>query len=724
MLKHLKFNPLSPMNFINAFLLSFFLKPVKFYEALGIDTVKLKSILTFKLIMDDRQPFGLGNWQQAKKEEPVSNATWLAIGIYALMGVMMMLIFILGASTLMQFTIFFAIFLVMATLAIVVDFSRVLIDVRDNYILLPKPINDRTFLASRILHITIHISKMVIPFSLPAAVVVLISYGIIGFLAFLLVLIFATLFSLLLINVTYLAILKFSKPEKFKSIINYLQIGITIAIFGGYQLIPRLISKSMLEQVDLSTVFWVNAIPPFWFAALWELIAKQSFHFNIVLGSLLAIVIPVMGIYLVIKVFAPSFNKKLSLITGSGEMKSTLTKEGKIKRALGDMISSVITTSGPEKMGFDFVWRMMLRSREFKMMVYPAIGYFIVLVVVFIIQGGGLNPDNFRLSNPGNNFGKLAMLYFPALLMMSAITTFHLTPLWKGSWIYEMSPTEHPGKIISGGIKAVIAQFMLIPFLLLGVFGFAINGWMFFPVLLMAISLQIMIAYIIHFTYPDYLPFSQPFVGSGGDAASVGKGFIALIILVLLGLVHWLVLDKWWLMLVISFVAMLVIWQLHRQVLQTPWKKIQLQVNLACYFIIGFQYLFGRSAIAYRCHTVHAAQLIIQLNRVVQYILPAFGFGLVQFIFNIGQLLRYGFCHFLYFLRTIFSQPAGVIGHLLFQVTNILQSLHGFAEFITGFYQKVELRFIFLTVRQDNSDRPTISVGTSAESLSTLIFAL
>jgi hypothetical protein len=564
------------MNFIHAFLLAFFLKPAKLYKALGIDVAKLKSILTYKLIMDDRQPFGLGNWQQRQSGQPVSNATWLAIGMYTLMGLLFMAIFFFGDAALLQFTIFFGVFLVMVTLAIVVDFARVLIDVRDNFILLPKPLQDRTLLASRILHITIHISKMVVPLSLPSLIVIGFLHGIIGLLAFMFALVLAVVFALLLINVTYLAILTFSKPEKFKHAISYLQIGLTIAIMGGYQIVPRLISESFLNKLDLKGWVWSNAIPSFWFASLWQWLVQPEWNKNILIGSILAIVMPLIGLFLVIRIFAPAFNQKLSLIAGSGETKVTVTKSGSIKRGFGELIGEKITQPGPERMGFDFCWKMMLRSREFKMMVYPGIGYIIVLLAVFIVQRGEFTLEQFALNSPGNTFLKLAILYFPSLLLLSAITTFHLTPLWKASWIYELSTTPKPGKIISGATKAVMVQFMFVPSILLGFFGFAINGLFFLPVLLLALSLQVMLGYILQISYGAYLPFSQPFNGSGGDAASIAKGFMALFVIGLLGFCHWLVLDKVWLSMVLTLGALYLSWLMNKSIEQTPWKNISM----------------------------------------------------------------------------------------------------------------------------------------------------
>ncbi len=569
------------MNFINAFLLSLFMKPAGFYKRLGVDITKLKSLLTCKLIMDDRQPFSFGQSRQKETKEPVNNSTWLALGVYSLMGLLFIIFFFFGESPILHFTAFFSIYIVMLTLSLIIDFTRVLIDVRDNFIILPKPVNDRTFLVARILHIAIHISKMAIPLFLPAAIVVIIQHGIGGLAAFLLALLLATVFSIFLINATYLAILRFSKPEKFKSIINYLQIGFTILVYGGYQLLPRLINKSLLEKFDLNELPWINAVPSYWFASLWQMVTQPVWIPNLIIGSFLAIGMPVAGIYLVVKVFAPAFNQKLSLISGTSDNAPTLLSKGKKSLSWGDRISKWITSPGPEQMGFDLSWRMMLRSREFKMQVYPGIGYILVLLIVFMFQKNNLYASSFLINNPENRFGILVVLYSPALLIMAAASQLHLSQSWKASWIYQMSPAQKPGQIINGSIKAVIAQFMILPFLLIGISGISLNGVAMLPSLLLSAGMQTMMLYLVSLINNAYLPFSQPITKSGGDGTSVANGILAMIIIGIIVFIHWGIFSNIWLVLTLAVVSLSITWLIHKRITNKPWRRISFAKDLA-----------------------------------------------------------------------------------------------------------------------------------------------
>jgi hypothetical protein len=346
-------------------------------------------------------------------------------------------------------------------------------------------------------------------------------------------------------------------------------------------LLPRLVNPRVLEKLDLNGLAFMNLAPPYWFAALWQTITQPSFNTNLIIGTLLSITMPVLGIFLVVKVFAPSFNQKLALISGSGVSVPSLPVAGKAKETMVGKMSRWITSPGGERMGFEFCWRMMLRSRDFRMQVYPAIGYMLVLVVVFVLQSGDYNIGSFFVYSIENRLRILAILYCPALVVLGAISTLHMSPLWKASWIFRMSPIYNPGIIISGSIKAVIMQFIALPLLLIGLAGILYNGPVFLPVWLMATSIQILLTYVVNLFFSEYLPFSQPLDNSGGDGTTVGKGMIAIILIGLMAFIHWLIFSSVVSMLIAFTIVSGLIWLLNTRIRKLKWNQIVFAKNMA-----------------------------------------------------------------------------------------------------------------------------------------------
>ncbi|RYE21611.1 MAG: hypothetical protein EOP42_25620, partial [Sphingobacteriaceae bacterium] len=149
---------------MNKLILRFVLLFNPLYSRFNVNTDQLEIILSTKLLMDERRP-SLFNSRKNVKESKDTPA-WLTMLITGLLGVGLACLIPLSDSPLVGHTIYFAAFMVFLAITLISDFTNVLIDVRDNYIILPKPVSDVTLTLTRILHITIYLMKMVIALSL------------------------------------------------------------------------------------------------------------------------------------------------------------------------------------------------------------------------------------------------------------------------------------------------------------------------------------------------------------------------------------------------------------------------------------------------------------------------------------------------------------------------------------------------------------------------------
>ena len=448
------------MNIFNNFLLKIVLAPKKIYCRWGISVPQLESILTCKLLMDDRRPNSIQQTRQrsntSKKE--ISNSSIGTILMSGIMGIFFLMVFRLGTDHITHLTFYFTMFITFLCMILISDFTSVLIDVRDNYIILPKPVNDKTFVLARLLHIFIHICKTVLPMSLPALIYLSIKYnGIAGIIFFVLIL-FATLFSIFLINAVYIVILKITTPEKFKNIISYIQIFFAIFIYASYQLIPRLIGKMELQYFEVAHSSWLILVPSYWLACAFNWLFTLHATYLEMFSAIIAFVLPLASIYVVIKYLAPSFNQKLAMISGSEG--STITKRNVThtgKQGIGGSLASIVTNNAVERTGFLFSWNMMARSRDFKVKVYPSIGYIVVLLLVMLLSGNtkGISLQELRSDSSKSVYSIIFGIYFSSLLVITAITQMKYSDKFRASWIFFITPVDKPGEIISGSIKAL-----------------------------------------------------------------------------------------------------------------------------------------------------------------------------------------------------------------------------------------------------------------------------
>ena len=162
------------MNIFDTFFLRLFLLPAALYHKLGVNVEHLQAILVAKLTMDNRRPAAFQQMRQSKEKKELNKATLKTMLGSLFMGLLFLFSFAVGNDLVTRLTLFFSMFIFMLAATLITDFTSVLIDIRDNLIILPKPVSDATFVTARLLHIAIHINKIMLPMGLPALVAVLV----------------------------------------------------------------------------------------------------------------------------------------------------------------------------------------------------------------------------------------------------------------------------------------------------------------------------------------------------------------------------------------------------------------------------------------------------------------------------------------------------------------------------------------------------------------------
>ena len=497
------------MNIINRAFLKVALIPLGFYERAGVDIHQLKWILMTKLTMDDRRVSFMQQIRNRKKEANVSRATIGTMVMSAILGVVYLFSFFIGENIVTQLTIYFSLFFFMLSLTLIADFTSVLIDVRDNFIILPKPVSDRTFIVARLLHIFIHVSKIVVPMSLTGLIYMGTSYNILAALLLLVLIFMVTTFSIFFINAVYIIILKITSPQKFQTFISYIQIGFAIIMYGSYQVVPRLMDNSKLENFDINNYKVVSFYPLYWFANLWKVIYHLNGSLKELFTAMLGILTPFASLYIVVKYLAPSFNNKLAMINTSGStVQKVSAKESKGGFTYSHFLSTIFTRSQAERMGFLFTWKMASRSRDFKLKVYPAIGYLLVYVVIVFLNS---RKDLAASLSEQTSEGKMLVIsgiYFTSLLLVMALTQMSYSDKYKASWIYYTSPVAQPGEVILGGAKAMIMRFYIPMVVVVTVVALVFVGPKVLPNIILGLFNQLVIAALVVYAGNKVFPFS------------------------------------------------------------------------------------------------------------------------------------------------------------------------------------------------------------------------
>ncbi|TYR72983.1 hypothetical protein FZC79_20595 [Rossellomorea vietnamensis] len=413
----------------------------------GIDYKLLRKILQVKLTMDGRRVPTVFN-QSNKKQKDDNNRFIKSLWIYALYGLFLVPFMLMGDSYLFQMSITFGVLMFIIMTSMISDFSSVLLDVRDRNILHTKPVDKRTISLAKTLHVCIYLFFLTAAIAAIPLVVSLFAHGPLFFLLFLVEIILMDFLIVVITAILYFTILRFFDGEKLKDIINYVQIGLSIGLAVGYQFVAR--SFELVEfGVEFSPAWWQFLIPPVWFGGPFQLFLQGEGGPYIIAFTVLTFVIPIIALFIYAKMM-PSFERNLQ------KLSSHSGKEKKTAQRYLNWEAAFFCRNGEERAFYRFARSMIKTERDFKLKVYPSLGFSLIFPFIFIFNQ--LQVDSFDSIRESKWFLSLyfTMLMIPNVLMMVKYSGKH-----KASWIYRTAPVGQLRSIYTGTIKAVMVRLFL-----------------------------------------------------------------------------------------------------------------------------------------------------------------------------------------------------------------------------------------------------------------------
>lgn len=467
----------------------------KVFSSFGVDYKIMRRILQVKLTMDGRRVPTIFS-QNAKKQDKETNNQYIkSLWIYVLFGLFMIPFVLMDENYLFQMSIFFGVFTFFVMTSMIADFSSVLLDIRDRNILFPKPVDRKTISTAKLVHVVIYLSFLTIALVSIPLIVGLVKKGIVFFLATVVNIILIDLLIVGLTALIYLFILRFFDGEKLKDIINYVQIGLSLMIMVGYQLLIR--SFQFIDlTVSLKLQWWQILIFPMWYGANMEMMMNSDFQLFYLLFTALGILIPLLSIWIYMK-FNHAFEQNLQKLTYHGKPKEN--KQSK----LSTLFLRVFCRSNEERAFFRFASSMMRNERDFKLKVYPSLGFSIVIPFIFIINGFDTDLDHLTTSK------SYLSIYFSLIIIPTIMILLKFSGKYKGAWIYRVAPIQQLKPIFSGTIKAFIFKLYLPIYLLLSIGFIALFGVRVLPDLIVVFLNACSYAVICFMILKKSIPFSE-----------------------------------------------------------------------------------------------------------------------------------------------------------------------------------------------------------------------
>ena len=387
-------------------------------------------------------------------------------------------------------------FLVMTSM--ISDFSAVLLDIRDRFIIATKPVDKRTINFARTLHIIYYLMVLTGALAGPSLIAALYAHGLLFFLVYVLEVVLLDLLILVITALLYLLILRFFDGERLKDIINYFQIILSFAVVIGYQLVGR--SFSLINMhIEFHEASWQWFIPPFWFGAAFQWLESGKATAQTMGMALVALVIPLGLFYLYIRLM-PSFEKQLQKL--SAESSRTTSK----RYGWMTLLMKLFTSRNQERHFFKFAFLMMARERDFKLKVYPSLGF--SAIIPFIVILSPVWSQGIQVLSHGKWY---LWIYMSGLVIPTVMLMLRNSTQYGGSWVYLATPIKEYSAIYKGTIKAALMRLYLPVFLLQSIVFLLLFGWRIIPDLIVVFLSMWLYAVITFRISRKALPFSEPY---------------------------------------------------------------------------------------------------------------------------------------------------------------------------------------------------------------------
>lgn len=436
-------------------------------NAMGANYNQLCIILSAKLKMDNRRSMSL-----SQKGKSTNNQLLLQSFVYAVLGVLVGLTTIAIKNTMVSYTIFFAFVMIMIAMLMISEYTNVLMDTRDNSILMPRPINSRTIVLAKILHIATYMLHMSLSLSLFVIISTLINHGFIATLILLFLIIFSALFTLFLTNIFYLGLMNVVSGQKLKDIIVYFQVLMAILFMGAYQLMPRMMDLYDLSNIQMQIHWWSYFVPPLWMSGSFDAYINSAYDLSHFIFFICAVFVPIISLFFVVKILAPKFNKALAQLDTAGSKEKKVIKEKNENRSLSSRLSKIFTKNQVESTAFNMVWLMSGRERKFKQSAYPSFGYIFIFILIFAFK----TKEAFSIETLAESNKYLWFIYTTIFVSFSITQQLGFSDQNKSSWFYQILPIDKPGDVLLGSFKSVMVKYYIPIYIIISAATIAIWG--------------------------------------------------------------------------------------------------------------------------------------------------------------------------------------------------------------------------------------------------------
>jgi hypothetical protein len=201
--------------------------------------------------------------------------------------------------------------------------------------------------------------------------------------------------------------------------------------------------------------WWIALLPPAWFAGFDDALAGSGMKSSWLLAGM-ALAATAVVLWLAFGKLSRDYEAGMQRLRESATSRKAVGKRRRLIEVLVDLPplrwwlrDSVVRAS------FLLTAAYMVRDRDVKLRLYPAMGPYLVMPIVFCLKGFGPGSSGMR------GFGIAFVASFLGMIPMLALSLLQYSQQWQAADIFRAAPMLGPASLCHGARRAIIFFFAL-----------------------------------------------------------------------------------------------------------------------------------------------------------------------------------------------------------------------------------------------------------------------
>ncbi|HVX37965.1 MAG TPA: hypothetical protein VHB25_00230 [Gemmatimonadaceae bacterium] len=248
------------------------------------------------------------------------------------------------------------------------------------------------------------------------------------------------------IVLTYQLCLRWFGRERLDGLMTTMQIAVSMLLILGSQLLPQLLSRAGDSVGTLVLPWWVRLLPPAWFAGMDDVLTGGAQPGSWVLAAI-GVVVTGLVTWLAFEKLAGDYEEGLQRLNEHAARAPRASRRRWLDRALAVPPLSWWLRDPAARASFLLTAAYLLRDRDMKLRVYPAVAPMLVWPVIFLLPLRHSGSGAFPIAFAGVYLG---------LIPLMVLNLIRFSQNWQAADLFHVVPIAGPGTLTHGARRAVL----------------------------------------------------------------------------------------------------------------------------------------------------------------------------------------------------------------------------------------------------------------------------